>query len=61
MNFQPSRNTVNRCFMYKCLVNGKHGHQECFVITAYEVAIMGMVKDLLDKGFKVTITKMEEK
>jgi len=47
--------------MYKCLVEGKHGHRECFVITAYEVAVMGMVKALLDKGFKVIITKMEDK
>ena len=47
--------------MYKCLVNGKNGHKECFVITAYEVAVNGMVKDLLDKGFRVTITKMEER
>lgn len=47
--------------MYKCLVKGKHGHQECFVITSYEVAVMGMVKDLLDKGFKVIITKMDDK
>lgn len=47
--------------MYKCLVQGKHGHRECFVITNYEVASKGMVKYLLDKGFKVTITKVEEK
>lgn len=47
--------------MYKCLVKGKHGHQECFVITSYEVAVMGIVKALLDKGFTVTITKMEDK
>lgn len=46
--------------MYKCLVQGKHGHRECFVITNYEIASKGMVKDLLDKGFKVTITKVEE-
>ncbi len=47
--------------MYKCLVDGKHGHRECFVITAYEIAVNGIVKALLDKGFKVTITKMENK
>ena len=47
--------------MYKCLVEGKHGHRQCFVITSYEDAVMGMVKALLDKGFKVTITKVEEK
>lgn len=47
--------------MYKCLVEGKHGHRECFVITAYEVAVNGMVKDLLEKGFKVIITKVEDK
>ena len=47
--------------MYKCLVEGKNGHRECFVITAYDVAVNGMVKDLLEKGFKVIITKVEEK
>lgn len=47
--------------MYKCLVEGKHVHRECFVITAYEVAVNGMVKSLLDKGFKVIITKVDDK
>lgn len=47
--------------MYKCLVEGKHGHREFFVITAYEIAVNGMVKALLDKGFKVIITKMDDK
>lgn len=47
--------------MYKCLVEGKHGHRECFAITSYEVAVNGIVKALLDKGFKVIITKVEEK
>lgn len=47
--------------MYKCLVEGKHGHRERFVITAYEVAVNGIVKDLLEKGFKVIITKVEDK
>ena len=47
--------------MYKCLVQGKHGHRESFVITNYDVAVKGMVKDLLEKGFKVIITKEEEK
>lgn len=46
--------------MYKCLVEVKQGHRECFVITSYEKAVNGMIKDLLDKGFKVIITKVED-
>ena len=47
--------------MYKCLVEGNHGHREFLFITAYDIAVNGMVKDLLDKGFKVIITKVEER
>ena len=61
VEIKPYRITDKRDIMYKCLVEGKHGHRECFVITAYEVAVNGMVKDLLEKGFKVIITKMEDK
>lgn len=47
--------------MYKCLFADKHGHKECFVITDYQRAMQGVVKDLLNKGYRLTINKMEEK
>lgn len=47
--------------MYKVTFKNKQKQTECFVITDYQKAMQGVVKDLLNKGYQLTIKKMEEK
>lgn len=47
--------------MYKVTFKNKQRQTECFVITDYQRAMQGIFKDLLNKGYQLTIKKMEEK
>lgn len=47
--------------MYKVTYKNKQQMTECFVITDYERAMQGVFKDLLNKGYRLTIKKMEER
>ena len=46
--------------MYKVTYKNKQRQTECFVITDYQRAMQGVFKDLLNKGYQLTIKKMEE-
>ena len=47
--------------MYKATFKNKQRQTECFVISDYQRAMQGVVKDLLSKGYQLTIKKMEER